>query len=112
LVDALRSAALQRAVPTKVLAAGVRRYSREIETAGYFCRLEALQNADKHARGATGAVVDLSDNGVLGIEVRDDGAGFDAGTVPAGAGFVNVRDRFAAVAGELETHSSPGKEPA
>jgi signal transduction histidine kinase len=32
--------------------------------------------------------------------------------VPAGAGVVNIRDRLAAVAGELETHSSPGKEPA
>jgi signal transduction histidine kinase len=109
LVDALRSAARQAALPTKVRAAGVRRYSREIETAAYFCCLEALQNADKHARGATGAVVNLSDNGALRIEVRDDGAGFDAATAASGAGFVNMRDRLAAVDGELETISSPGQ---
>jgi signal transduction histidine kinase len=91
-----------------VLAAGVRRYSREIETAAYFCCLEALQNAGKHAHGATRAVADLSDNGVLRVEGRDDGARFDAGTAHAGDGFVNMRDRLAAVDGELVTHSRPG----
>jgi signal transduction histidine kinase len=109
LVAALRSAALETVLPTTVLAAGVQRYSRDIETAAYFCCLEALQNAGKHARGATAAVVDLSDNGVLRMEVRDDGAGFDAGSMVAGAGFVNMRDRLAAVDGELVTHSSPGR---
>jgi len=109
LVAALRSAARQTALPTTVLAAGVRRYSREIETAAYFCCLEALQNAGKHARGATATVVELSDNGVLRVEVRDDGAGFDTATAVPGAGFVNMRDRLAAVDGELATISSPGR---
>ena len=109
LVAALRAAALQAVLPTTVLAAGVRRYSREIETAAYFCCLEALQNAAKHADGATATVVDLSDDGVLRMEVRDDGAGFDAGTTREGAGFVNMRDRLAAVDGELLTLSSPGR---
>ena len=108
LVAALRSAALQTALPTTVLAAGVRRYSRAIETAAYFCCLEALQNAGKHAHGATATVVELSDNGSLRIEVRDDGAGFDIATVSPGAGLVNMRDRLAAVDGELATISSPG----
>ena len=109
LVEALRSAALQAVLPTTVLAAGVGRYSREIETAAYFCCLEALQNAGKHAHGASATVVDLANDGVLRIEIRDDGAGFDAGTTPAGAGFVNMRDRLAAVDGELQTLSSPGR---
>ena len=109
LVAALRSAALQTALPTTVLDAGVQRYSREIETAAYFCCLEALQNADKHAHGATAAVVELSEDELLRIEVRDDGAGFDAAGAAGGAGFVNMRDRLAAVDGELATHSSPGK---
>jgi signal transduction histidine kinase len=108
LVAALRSAARRASLPTTVLAAGVRRYSRQVETAAYFCCLEALQNADKHAHGATAVVVDLSDDGVLRMEVRDDGAGFDAGAAPAGAGFVNMRDRLAAVDGELATLSRPG----
>jgi signal transduction histidine kinase len=110
LVDALRGAALQSPLPTTLLAAGVGRYSREIETTAYFCCLEALQNAAKHAVGAGAAVIDLSDaGGVLRMEVRDDGAGFDAATVQDGTGFVNMRDRVAAVAGELVTLSSPGR---
>jgi signal transduction histidine kinase len=88
---------------------GVGRYSREIETAAYFCCLEALQNAAKHAHGASAAVIELSDNGTLCVEVRDDGAGFDGATTGYGSGLVNMRDRLSAVGGELVTESSPGR---
>ena len=71
--------------------------------------MEALQNAGKHAHGATATVVDLSDHGALRMEVRDDGPGFDPATASVGAGFVNMRDRLAAVDGELVTLSIPGK---
>ena len=63
LADALRAAALRSPLPATVLVTGVGRYSREIETAAYFCCLEALQNAAKHAHGASAAVIELSDNG-------------------------------------------------
>jgi signal transduction histidine kinase len=109
LVEALRSAALQSPLPATVLAAGVGRYSREIETAAYFCCLEALQNAAKHAAGASAVVIDASDNGTLRLEVRDDGAGFDPRRTTESSGFVNMRDRLSAVSGELATVSSPGK---
>jgi signal transduction histidine kinase len=109
LVEGLRAAALRNPLPTTVLAAGVQRYSREIESAAYFCCLEALQNAAKHAQGASAAVIDLYDNGSLRLEVRDDGAGFDPGEVAAGVGFTNMRDRLAAVGGELGITSSPGR---
>jgi signal transduction histidine kinase len=108
LVDALRSAALRSALPTTVLAAGVRRYPSEIESAAYFCCLEALQNAAKHARDAAAVVVDLSDDGALRFEVRDDGAGFDPQTVTGGVGFTSMRDRVAAVGGEVTIESRPG----
>jgi signal transduction histidine kinase len=108
-VDALRAAALRSPLATSVLAAGVGRYPREIETAAYFCCLEALQNAAKHATGATATVIDLFDNGALCMEVRDDGAGFDPARVTSGVGFTSMRDRLAAVGGELEITSSPGR---
>jgi signal transduction histidine kinase len=108
LVEALRSAGLRSALPTTVLAAGVRRYPREIESAAYFCCLEALQNAAKHARGATAVVVDLSDNGELRFEVRDDGEGFDPPAVTTGVGLTSMRDRVAAVGGDVTIHSRPG----
>ncbi len=109
LVEGLRAAALRNPLPTTVLAAGVRRHSREIESAAYFCCLEALQNAAKHAEGASSAVVELSDNGSLRLEVRDDGAGFDLDDVASGVGFTSMRDRVAAVGGELAISSSPGR---
>ena len=109
LPDALRAAALRSPLPATVLVTGVGRYSHEIETAAYFCCLEALQNAAKHAHGASAAVIELSDNGTLRAEVRDDGAGFDVATVDHGSGLVNMRDRLSAVGGELATESSPGR---
>jgi signal transduction histidine kinase len=110
LTEALRSAALQAALPTTVLAAGVRkRYPREIESAAYFCCLEALQNAVKHASGATAVVIELTDNGSLRFEVRDDGAGFDTDAADPGVGLVSMRDRLAAVHGDLAIVSAPDR---
>ena len=110
LVQGLRSAAMQAALPTTVLSTVSReRYSRELESAAYFCCLEAMQNAAKHAHGATAVVIDITDNGVLRFEVRDDGEGFDQRSAPVGVGTTSMRDRLAAVAGELTIVSSPGK---
>ena len=110
LVEGLRSAARHTALPTTVLAAGVReRYPREIESAAYFCCLEAVQNVAKHATGATAAVIELSDNGALRFEVRDDGAGFDERVASTGVGLMSMRDRLAAVGGDLAIVSAPGK---
>src|SRR5688500_18685202 len=110
LVEALRSVALQAALPTTVLATGTKdRYPHEVESAAYFCCLEALQNAAKHARGATAAVIDIGDNGVLRFDVHDDGAGFDTAAAEPGVGFTSMRDRLGAVAGKLTIVSSPGR---
>jgi signal transduction histidine kinase len=110
LAEALRSAALQATLPTTVLASVTRtRYPREIESAAYFCCLEALQNAAKHARGATAVVIELSDDGVLRFEVRDDGDGFDTDAADPGVGLVSMRDRLAAVHGDLTIVSARGR---
>ena len=108
LVEALRAAALQSPLPATVLAAGVGRYAREIETAAYFCCLEALQNAAKHAAGATAVVVELSDDGSLRFEVRDDGVGFDERRTRPGMGLMSMQDRLGAVGGEVAVRSRPG----
>jgi signal transduction histidine kinase len=110
LTEALQSAALQSALTTTVHATRVGRYSRELETAAYFCCLEAMQNAAKHARGATGIAIELFDNGnTLLFEVRDNGAGFDRVAVDRGMGLTSMHDRIAAVGGELEIDSRPGR---
>ena len=77
----------------------------------YFCVLEALQNAGKHAGpGATAKVTVHEDEGALLFEVADNGAGFDLAT-PAvrGHGFVNMSDRVGAIGGSVTVDSAPGR---
>jgi signal transduction histidine kinase len=85
------------------------RYPPDVESTVYFCCLEALQNAAKHAGdGATATVrVQVSDGGLV-FEVVDDGAGFGAGT-REGMGMTNMRDRVGAVGGSLRVDSAPGE---
>ena len=88
---------------------GVRRYPAEIESAAYFCCLEAMQNACKHAQRATVVVVELSDDdAALRLEVRDDGEGFAADAVTPGMGLAGIHERIAAVGGEASIRSRPG----
>jgi signal transduction histidine kinase len=108
LVDALRSAVAESPLPGQVITHGVRRQSLEIETAVYFTCLEAVQNAIKHADGATRLWVSLSQDAVLEFEVRDDGAGFEPPEGEFNGGLRNMRDRVEAVGGELRIVSSPG----
>ncbi len=109
--EALRSAAGRAAIPTDVEAEGLGRYSPEEEAAVYFCCVEALQNAGKHAGDGASAIVRVHEReGTLFFEVTDDGAGFDLQSAKGlGAGFVNMRDRVGAIGGSVTVESSPGK---
>jgi signal transduction histidine kinase len=111
LPDALSAAAGRAALPTDVVAEGVGRYDEAVEAAVYFCCLEALQNAGKHAgEGASATITVRQEEGALLFEVADTGAGFDLDS-PAGrgAGFVNMADRVGAIGGTLTVDSAPGK---
>lgn len=109
--EALRSAAGRAALPTTVEASGLPRHPPEVEAAVYFCCLEALQNAGKHAGdGASATVRVWEEPGVLLFEVADDGVGFAADSrQPKGAGFVNMGDRLGAMGGTVEVRSAPGQ---
>jgi signal transduction histidine kinase len=109
LADALDAAARRSALPTEVRSGEIGRYAQEIEAAVYFCCLEALQNAGKHAGDGATCVVSLrEDEGALFFEVRDDGAGFDLGAHGSGHGFVNMGDRVGAIGGSVNVESAPG----
>jgi len=91
---------------------GIGRYPREVESAIYFCCLEALQNAAKYAgEAATARVHVWVEDGQLKFEVEDDGSGFVSGDggEAEGAGLTNMRDRVGAVGGRLSIDSAPGR---
>jgi len=106
--EALRAAALGTPLPARVDADGVGRYDPEVETTVYYACIEALQNAAKHATGATGVWISMSDTGNLRFEVFDDGAGFALASHSPGAGLTNLRDRLAAVGGVVTVESEIG----
>jgi signal transduction histidine kinase len=108
LPDAIRTVALHSPVPVTVEVNGSDRYLEEVETAAYFCCLEALQNVAKHAPDAQTVSVLLQRNGDLRFEVRDDGPGFSTNGSNPGSGLLNMRDRIEAVGGELAIRSRPG----
>ncbi len=106
---ALEAQARKSPVPVTVDPNGIGRYRQEIESAVYFSALEAMQNVTKYA-GATSARISLAQsNGELIFEIADDGAGFDKGSTPRGAGITNMQDRLAAIDGSLDVRSSPNE---
>jgi signal transduction histidine kinase len=104
--------AFARAVPIPVVIAdnGVGRATSAVEVAIYYCSLEAIQNAVKHAGPDARVTVTLrSSDGHIDFAVADDGTGFDSEASSDGVGLVNMRDRIAAVGGELLIDSFPGR---
>jgi signal transduction histidine kinase len=108
LEDALRSVAADSPLRVEFEIVGVTRLPREIETAVYFTCVEALQNAIKHADGATRVWISLQQNHALRLAVRDDGAGFNTVVTDGGRGLRNMRDRVEAVGGRLAVEAAPG----
>jgi signal transduction histidine kinase len=109
LAAALEAQAKKAAVPVAVETDGVGRYSQEVESAVYFCSLEALQNTAKYA-GASAVSIKLSrDPGRLVFEIADDGSGFDLASTSRGIGLQGMVDRIEAIGGSLEISSTPGR---
>jgi signal transduction histidine kinase len=109
LAEALRSAATGAPVPTRVVGHEIGRFEPAVETTAYFSCLEAVQNAVKHAHGASQITIILSVDDALRFEVRDDGVGFPREGPGHGAGLANITERVAAVGGELTIDSAPGR---
>ncbi len=106
---ALRSLSRYAAIPITIEDGWQHRHREEIELAVYFCCLEGLQNAAKHAGSGSVATVRLSeDNGYVRFTIEDDGVGFEPETVQWGAGLENISDRVSAAGGTLRIESSTG----
>ena len=122
--DALASVVRRSAPPAKLEAAAIGRYAEDVEAAVYFCCVESLQNAAKHAGSGTTAVIRLwQRDGRLDFEIVDDGAGFDVESARgSGNGYTNMTDRmasrrrhalrrFRAWAGHGGPRKRPGRPP-
>jgi signal transduction histidine kinase len=108
LVEALRAAANRNPLPVEISAEGIGRYPSETEAAVYFCCLEALQNAAKHAPDAHVELRLWEEAGGLLFTVADDGPGFDPARAQKGHGYVNMSDRLGAIGGTVRWESEIG----
>ena len=80
------------------------RFPAEIEANAYFIVAEALTNVVKHAHAERAEVTAPVEDGMLRVEVRDDGIG---GADPAGHGLVGIGDRATALGGRLDSRARP-----
>jgi signal transduction histidine kinase len=99
--------ALAAASPTSVTVSATvpERPKPPVESAAYFVVAEALANAGKHSGARRVDVRIVSGDGVLSVEVHDDGGG---GADPAGGGLSGLRRRVEALDGTLRVVSPPG----
>jgi signal transduction histidine kinase len=70
---------------------------------------EALANVRQHARAQQVQVSLRYGDGQVGLEVTDDGVGFDPGQPGCGYGLPGMRARVDEAGGRLEVRSSPGR---
>ncbi len=109
LEPALRAVAGRAPMAVRIEARGIGRYPPNLEAAVYFCALEALQNAAKHAPQST-VVVNLAErDDMLSVSVRDDGPGFDTSVPSDGMGRTTMADRVGALGGSVRWESTPGE---
>ena len=88
-----------------VSATGLPALDRDTEVVLLRCAQEGLANVRKHARAGAASVTVAVDDDEVTLEVRDDGGGFDPGTVAAGFGLSGMRERLALVDGRLAVAS-------
>jgi signal transduction histidine kinase len=106
LAAALRELADDAAVPVTVRTDLPERLPDHVAHAAYFVVAEALTNVAKHAQAASASVTARLRDGVLVVEVGDDGQG---GADPArGSGLTGMADRVAVADGRMLLSSPPG----
>jgi signal transduction histidine kinase len=85
--------------------AGDARLSPELETTVYRLVQEALTNVVKHAAASHARVSVTAHDGVVSIDVQDDGVGFSAEGSTSGFGLAGIRERVYLAGGTLEIES-------
>ena len=81
------------------------RLPAEIEASAYFIAAEALTNVVKHSHAGRAEVTASLEDGMLRIEIRDNG---DGGADPDGHGLVGMRDRVTTLGRRFRIESPAG----
>nr|MBA3279032.1 ATP-binding protein [Geodermatophilaceae bacterium] len=108
LAAALSAQARRSNLSVTVLDRAGRRYPREVEATAYFCAVEALQNAVRHARAEHAHIELDGTDSTLTLTVTDHGDGFDTETTDRGSGLTHMTDRADSAGGTLALTSHPG----
>jgi signal transduction histidine kinase len=105
LAHALEALAARAPLPVSVDATA-ERFSPEVEATAYFVACEALTNTVKHADASKASIGARRENGLLVIEIADDGRG--GAEHAGGSGLRGLSDRVEARGGRLVVESTSG----
>jgi len=112
LVDGLRSMVAGLSSETVSVSAvfptEIPRLEESLEVAIYRFAQEAVINAVRHADASTIDLVVSVEGDMLGLEVRDDGCGFDRDQCQDALGLVSMEERVLALGGKFTLESTPG----
>jgi signal transduction histidine kinase len=88
------------------VAATQERLPPDVEATAYFVACEALTNVVKHSGATKASIRALRDDGMLVVEVEDNGMG--GASTRDGSGLRGLADRVEAHGGHFRIESSPG----
>jgi signal transduction histidine kinase len=103
---ALQDLATRATVPVEVVASPDERLPGAVEAAAYFVVSECLANISKHAGAEEATVAVTAQEGVVTVEVSDDGVG--GAELNGGTGMQGLADRVGALSGSLAVDSPRG----
>jgi signal transduction histidine kinase len=103
---ALATLAAHSAVPVRLRTALTDRPAPAIETIAYFCAAELLTNVAKHSGASTATIDARTADGLLRLQVADDGHG--GARVGAGSGLSGLSERVRTVDGRMSVDSPTG----
>ena len=107
LEPALAGLAERSVLPVEIEETPSERLPPAVEAAAYYLAAEALANAGKHSEASQVRVRVSTDGTTTSVEVVDDGVG--GADRENGSGLRGLADRVAALGGELEIVSEPGR---
>lgn len=85
---------------------GTERFDDDVEGAAYFFITEGITNVMKHSQATSAEISLRHENGLLALEISDEGCGFDPEET-AQHGLAGLRDRITALGGTIQIISKP-----